>query len=312
MRHLVALLVLCATFHAGAADRAGTCGQALLAEVPLAITPAGEVLLPASLGQHEVYFALRMGSGLPLMIESSLQPLGLTPSVMNGTGRFRSGAQQVDRYVKLQDLRVDGFRLMERSAPVMPGNGEGDAWVFDGRIVAGILGSDMFRNVDAELQLATRTLRLYRAEKCTRGALVDWQDEAEVIPMWFDEAGTLTFNLEVNDRRVEATLLSGDPHSRVDGAVATRFLGLKQEDETQEPTILRARFTAKQLGLSDVPLRVSPALDCKLVSSRPVHGGIGYACLNVVPLQLGTELLQRLRVYISAGRQQVLIARLVE
>lgn len=304
MRGIALLALVLAFGPVNAAERVGACGQALLADVALVLPPQGGVYVPVSLGEQEVYFSLSMASGLPLIGSTAAHALGLAPLAMTGRGEWRNGEQRITQYVKLEGLRIGNYRLLSRAAPMIPQSGE-DAPQLDGRIVAGVLGSDVFRNVDAELLLAERRLRLYRPVKCLKGSLVDWAGEESKAQLRFDPAGTLVFNLDLNGKRVESTLLSGEARSSIDLAVATRYLGIDPS-----ATDITVDFTGPALKMAAVPLDLHKGPDCKLVGSRPGHGGIGYNCVNVVPFHLGTELLERLRVYVSVERGQILLAPL--
>ena len=307
MRRVLPALVLLAAFSGLVqAAQKGSCGQELLAEPALLMTPGGDVYIEATLGEQPVYFSLSMMSGLPLVAESSARALGLTPRPMNGGGNFRNGDQRVTHFVSLEGLSLDGYRLLKRAAPVLPQEaGQEEARRLQGRVVAGVLGSDIFRNVDVELMLGEGRLRLYRSVKCTRGKLVDWQDDAARMAARFDQAGTLVFNLELGGQVVESALLSGSALSVLDRELAVRFLGLDPEDDSGSmPLTLRGNGR----HLAELQARLRPGPDCKFVSRRPVHGSIGYECVNIVPFQLGTEVLSQMRVYISKEQASVLIA----
>lgn len=308
MSRILSVLVLFIFGGLVQAAQKGSCGQELLGEPALLITPDGDVYIEATLGTQPVYFRLSTTSGLPLVIEESAHALGLTLRPMNGSGTFRSGDQRVTHFVSLEGLSLDGYRLLKRAAPVMlPQQVQDQPLTLEGHVVAGVLGSDIFRNVDVELLLGEGKLRLYRSVKCTRGRLVDWQDDAARMALRFDQAGTMLFNLELGDQVVESTLLSGHASSVLDRGLAVRFLGLDPEDDGRSMSLT---VRGNGLHLADMQALLRPGPACKLVVRRPVHGGIGYECLNIVPFQLGTEVLAQMRVYISREQKAVLIAPL--
>jgi hypothetical protein len=70
-------------------------------------------------------------------------------------------------------------------------------------------------------------------------------------------------------------------------------------------------LTGSGLQIKDARVRLARDIKCKLTGSTPGYGAIGYSnCVNRVPFALGTDLLSRLRIYISLARKTVYISTL--
>jgi hypothetical protein len=320
MRGLLAAVILLATASgADAADKADRCAPQVLADVELGMTPAGDVYLPASLNGHDVYFRLAIGSGVPWILESAVEPLGLKILTRTGGAEVKAGGQRITQYANLVKMKVGAYGLLTRAALVVPGTEPPDT--FEGRPVVGTMGSTLIRNVDAELHLSERRFRLLKPFACFDRTPVYWGAEAAALPMRFDEAHTLVFALEIDGNKVESSLLNGSSISTIDVAVTREFFGFDQDSagvqvypspEGGSQALFHAMsLTGRALTITDVPVLMSTrtnGVKCKTGYLSQLRA-IGYEnCVNSVPFNLGTDLLTRMRVYISPKRRTVYIS----
>jgi len=308
-RSILLLVAISQPFALKAAD----CEPEMLADVQLRISPDGRLYLPAAIGDRQVYFELSMGWGLPMLQESSAKSLGLMPKPINGTGRF---PREITHYVQLEGLKVGNFLYAKRAAPLLPKHDD-DPEMLDDRLVAGIIGSTLFQHVDVELNLAERQLKLFRPFRCLAQSPVYWSREYAKLPLHFDEAGALVFTLELNGRKVEASMLSGARDSTIDVNAAREFFGfdensegikiVESEDGSPRKVFHAMSLTGPGLELPDARVRLRPG-GCKLTGSTKIYRAIGYTtCLNTVPFVLGFDLLSQMRIYVSSERDAVFV-----
>jgi len=310
-----AVLLLVTLFQPFAA-RAADCEAVLLADVRVYIAPDGQLFLPATIGGRQVYFELSMGSGLPMLLESSVKALGLIPKRMNGTGEFYS--RDITHFVQLEGLKVGDFQFKNRAAPVLPEPDAAGPHMLEDRLVAGTIGSTLFRGVDAELNLAERQLKLFSPFRCVGRSPVSWGAEAAKLPMRFDQAGALMFTLQLNGRKVEASMLSGSRYSTIDVNAAREFFGFDENsagvkiveaaDGSPRRVFHAMSLTGPGLEIPETSVQLRGGSECKLTGSTRIYGAIGYTeCLNVVPFRLGVDLLSRMRIYVASERQTVFV-----
>ena len=70
-------------------------------------------------------------------------------------------------------------------------------------------------------------------------------------------------------------------------------------------------LTAPGLEIHDARIRLERFTSCRLTASVPIYGAIGYTdCINVVPFNLGADLLSRLRIYIANDREKLFVTTL--
>jgi hypothetical protein len=144
-----------------------------------------------------------------------------------------------------------------------------------------------------------------------------WGGDIAALPLRYDAAGALVVTLELDGKRVEAGLLSGENISTIDSNATRKFFGFDetsegvevvQHDEGSPRSVFHAMsLTGRGLGIGDAKIRLRPGSSrCELTGRSLGYGAIGYSnCINVVPFQLGTDLLSQLRIYISRERKTV-------
>jgi hypothetical protein len=313
------LVLFSASWIAEAKAENPDCEPQLLAQLQLHVSPAGGVFVPASIGGKEVFFQLSIGSGLSWLFESSVKSLGLKAKRRNGGAGMTYDGKRITHYVALEGLKLGDFGLNTRLAPILPQPEVESPQILEGKLVLGIMGSTLFRNVDAELFLAERRLKLFKPFRCMSRSPVYWGGEVAELPLHFDAAGTLVFILELDGKKVEASLLTGGRASMIDVNATRQFFGFDEasagvevvqvDGEAPRSLFHAMSLTGRGLGIKDAKVRLASGPSCKLSGSTAVYGAIGYSdCINVVPFRLGTDLLSQLRIYISRVRETLYVS----
>jgi hypothetical protein len=239
---------------------------------------------------------------------------------MRGSGEFKRNGERLTRFVKLDDVSVGGLKLLSRAAPMVPEPDRNEPYRVDGKVILGIMGSTLVRSLDAELNLAARELKLFKPFGCFDSTPVYWGAEAAELPMRFDVAGTLVFTLELEGKKVEASLMAGERMSSIDTNATRKFFGFDENspgvellstDEGADRGLFHAMsLTGPGLGIEGARIRLRTGGTCELSKSVPGSGAIGYTeCINRVPFNLGTDLVSQLRIYIARKREKVYITR---
>jgi hypothetical protein len=301
------LACLGAMIQAASAPAADRCEHQVLANQKLHVTPDGAVFMPARLAGREVYFQLAIGAGLPEIGEGQAAALGLKPRRINGSGRFWRRGQQITHFVSLQGMSVGDAQLATRAALLIPASVAGPAAEIAGSPIVGLMGSTLFQNLDAELHLAARELKLFRRFKCLSRSPAYWGGEIAELPLRFDEAGALVVTLQLNGKRIETGLLGSSRESIIDANATQQFFGFGEEQGADGANAFHAMsLTGPGLTIENFRVQMRRFTNCKLTGSTTVYHAIGYAdCVNMTPFTLGTELLEHMRLYISSERDKV-------
>lgn len=149
-----------------------------------------------------------------------------------------------------------------------------------------VLGYDLFRQADVELDLQAGVLRLYRTEGCGDANLAYWaRAEADRVPLESTQDAGIAFSVQLNGQAVRAELNSAVPHSLVDTGTARRLGTL----ETFTVAAERVR---------------NPAL-------RPADLGRGYSAggfllkRDLQPVQLGLDFLRAHRILVAHSQRRL-------
>jgi hypothetical protein len=299
---------------------AAECQLTQYASADIAFHPQAGVLVPVKIGERDVWVALYMSSGLAMISPAAVRQLGLKTGYVDPTLNIRANGQPVEREVKLDSLAIGGANFAGWSFYVQPGP-ERPLNQYLGRPVIGTLSSRFMNAVDMELDLAGRKMNLFKHARC-RGEQVYWSREYTKEYLYVDPSGLLYFPLEIDGKRIETSLNTAGPRSRLSETIARRYFGFKRDAAAPKGTAPRGSFpiigmrnmglTARELSLADRPVHVYDDLErrCEHGQSERGSNAIGLRnCFGIVPFEIGTDLLQQLRIYIASEEKQIYITR---
>jgi hypothetical protein len=164
--------------------------------------------------------------------------------------------------------------------------------------------------VDYELDFAHNKLNLFSNNHCP-GNVVYWTDKAAAIPYTLDKIGIPVFPIELDGKKLTATLQAGGSHARLKTDFSKELYGfdehspgIRSDTSDSGKTVNHYRAMKMTLpGLSvtnaDVEL-VAGSKGC-IVSkdSGPEHSATYQNCFGNPPLTLGLDLLRHLRLYFA-------------
>lgn len=180
----------------------------------------------------------------------------------------------------------------------------------------GLLGFDVFRHVDFELDLANRKLNLFSQDHCP-GNVVYWSDTAAYVPLRRSRFGDLYFPVVLEGKVMEATFSPSEPFTTVTTDTTQRLYGFDasspgvQEERDGDGTA--HRFRAMQLatrGLKVMNTKIAlippPGRTCRLTVNSNNYGGATYrpSCKQF-PIKLGRNVLQDLRLFFAFSESRL-------
>lgn len=299
---------------------AAECRLTLLASADIVFQPGGGVLVPVRVGQHEVWMVLQMASGIAMINPAAVARLDLKTGPVRTDVRINAGGVTVEREVEPESLIIGKANFAGWKLYVQPGAPR-PLQMYQGRPVIGSLSSHFMNVVDMELDLAHRKLNLFSHARC-RGEQVYWSDEYTKEYLYVDPSGLLYFPIELDGQRVEASLNTQGPRSRLSEEVARQYFGFRRDASAapaQAPQgvgpVLGVRamgLTARELSLPDAQVHIIGDGQRKCGTAKSVRGSnaISYGnCLGIVPFEMGTDLLQHLRIYIASREKMIYITR---
>jgi predicted aspartyl protease len=300
LRRLAALRLLLLVL--ACCEQGSGCDLVKVTQVPL--EPKGRVFaVPVSVNGQSISMLLDTGANTSLLTDTAVQRLriaqdGQTVTIVSGVagGSLRA------------DARLDTMTLGSASLPVarIPVNSLSG---FDG-----VLGLNIMKNFDLDIDAPNRALTLYRVRSCER-ASPPWSEPAIPIAGASTRMGWLAIPFEIDGVAGSAVIDTGASFTWINPGMAKR-LGLTEQslanDRSLKLHVIAGedaqarvhRFQTMQVGpltLHDVPVVV-------LAKEPPALGGGRYFSEAVI----GQDVLSHRRIWFSFATDRLFIARSVD
>ena len=295
------------------ASEAKNCSLKQYASLDLVEPRGGLLLVPVTIQGSFAFMFLDTASSFSSITEIAVNRLALqTQQIPSGVG-VRSGEKQVKKIATAKPFSLGNAQfksadlLIYPSDTVFPTQG-------DMRVI-GTLGMDMLKHFDIELDVANKKLNLFSQDHCP-GRTVYWSKTYDSVPIRFGEMGELYFPMELDGKKIETTLATGNPTTSLSTDVTKKLFNFDSHSPDVETETDAAGRTAAQyraMELSGEGLRIinahimlvdRPKNDYCHLGSR--SGAAAYeGCFGVHPLQLGRNVLSKLHIYI-ATKEKVL------
>lgn len=311
---LVATLALLAPPQAWAA-----CQLTRYSTVELAYGPTGAVLVPVQIGGTDVWMALTMSTGMPMVSPAAVRQLGLKTWRVE-QDNLKADGQRIEEQTSVKSLRLGTADFADWTLYVYPG-AERPLPMFQGRPMIGNISARFMNVVDVELDLANNRMNLFKQSTCGKEA-VYWSKEFTTVKLYSDRSGLLLFPMELDGKNIETSLNTVGPRSRLSEVVARSHF--RFDRNSPEVTLdggaigapnmgyRRMALTAKSLSLADVPIHLydDSRRQCLPVKGSTQSGAIGFSnCFGVVPFEIGGDLLRQLRIYIATQERKIYFTR---
>jgi hypothetical protein len=166
----------------------------------------------------------------------------------------------------------------------------------------------VFRNLDFEIDLAHRKLNLFSQEHCP-GVVVYWSDTFAVVPLYRGTLGNLYLPLELNGKKVDATISPANAVSTLNIDAAKKLYDIDAREAGKGPEAHRTmQFSAPGLTVNNSKVLLEePAHKCLLRTRGGESGAAGYHdnCAGHFPMRVGRNVLQELRLYFAMKEQKL-------
>ena len=226
-------------------------------------------------------------------------------------GFYLSDGSQLDHFVKIPDVAI-GASHFEAVKFLLARFDERT-----GHDMKGILGANLLRNFDVEIDPAARKVNLFSPDHC-EGKVVYWAPTYTDLPVNVDSHGQIELTMLLDGHEVDAVLDTGAPRTTLDYGYVQRTFDLDSDSPAIERisgegknAVFRARF--KSLVAGDVTIK-NPVIDLSvdLVARRRMaealdSGHSGSAAMHHTKLVLGMDVLKALHLYIAYGEEKLYI-----
>jgi hypothetical protein len=243
----LSLSTFCLAAMAGLSSLAGLgakadCTLHKLAELRV-VVENDQILIPATIGGQHVNALFDTGFPTTIIPSSAADRLGVLASRTSQPSYFNArtpasaapgGLSDNAGMVSNDDLAWGDIDELVLDKITMKGARAGiihSTRAFVGNDVSILLGNDIWRDFDIEVDLSRNLITVYRASDCgATGALAYWGASTGYNVIDLAKAGPGTaFDVKLNGRTLYAVLDSGSPHSSLTEKAAAR-LGLDRPD----------------------------------------------------------------------------------
>jgi predicted aspartyl protease len=283
-----------------AADGVGVCGTIRLAETAVAILN-DQPIVKVFANSAAVLLLLDTGAEATVLTPAAAQRIGAQHArvewrrQMHGlTGDIPAGE------LELRNLTIGGVEVPRRRVRVGPIE---IVNALSGPL-DGVLGADILRSFDIDLDLPGRRMSLYQGQSCTAAAPA-WAQPYARIAAGRSPSNRLSFTVQLDGRRISALLDSGAQFSVLSTRMA-RALGVTEAVLARDPPVTVSGADGEQLSAH--AHRFSRLeVDGEVIRNAEID--VTEISLNEADLVLGIDFLGSRRVWISYGSQQLFLMR---
>jgi hypothetical protein len=277
------------------------------------LPPTGTPLVPVSINGKPGAMILNTGSALSSLFTNQAEKLGLQKRRLKTDSKVHFGGALADSYVEVESFGIGGTNFGRKGILIDPRNVRDDERPVP---IVGTIDMDMFARMDVELDLARNKLNLFSQDHCKdMGAY--WARVFAEAPLHRGQLGELYFAVELEGRRIEATVAADQPATTLDIQVARTWLDFDESspDIVREGGGERPLMHYKAMKLTAPGLEVSNTKvylvdyageNCGRQKFGRKSGAVGFiGCHGLYPLQLGRNILKELRLYFAIRENKV-------
>lgn len=282
------------------------------AALDLSELPNGSLLVPVTIQESRAFMILNTASAFSTIMESAVSRLGLQTQRVPFGVQVNSASRPIENLATANGFSLGNVQFKRVDFLETPNDAIG-ANPDDAQVI-GVLGMDVFSHFDLELDIANRKLKVFSPDHCP-GHAVYWTDKYDSVPIRFGKLGEFYFPMELDGKKIETTLAAGNRTTTLSTDVTRKLFNFDKnspdmESETDPAGRTTVHYRAMKLsgeGLQIINAHITlidrPQSACRLGSEA---GAAAYdGCFGVHPLQLGRNVLAKLRIYI-ATKEKVL------
>lgn len=324
-----AALAFVATLPVAGMANAADCKLQNVATLAASQGPEQLLLVPATVGRQQLKMLLDTGAERGVIDVSVMQAQNMTPMkiatpppIFNVPGApflsmvqftmpdyYLADGTQLDHFAKVPLLTLGASRF--ENMPFLLAR-------FDeklGQGMKGIIGSNVLRNYDVDVDPATATVNLFSPDHC-EGKVVYWARTFADLPIHVRANGAIELEMTLDGHDVTALLDTGAAHTTITLEMAHRIFGFNPEAAGVEhisgegnDATYRTRFVslvAGDLAIKNPQITIVPDPVARKRMARAMDSGFsGSLDFRNARLVLGMDILRQLHFYIAYREQKL-------
>ncbi|MCR0983410.1 retropepsin-like aspartic protease [Roseomonas populi] len=256
-------------------------------------------VMPVEVNGRPVPFVMDTGASLTTLLPEGVAVLGLPVDRLRFSSGVGIAGETRAQNVLLSRMRVGGHDLRNLSVPVAAYSRPG------GARVAGLLGADLLRISEVELDMPARRVTLHDGRRC-RLAAMPGQGAYDAIPVALVGGGLMVLPVEVNGQPMRALFDTGAEASLLRRSLAPA-IGVTEQEVTRLPM-----GTAHGIGTGGVEVRLLRGVTVRIGAERMAGASL---LLGPLPasapfdLILGQDYIGGRRFWLSYAEQRLYVQR---
>ncbi|HEX3674477.1 MAG TPA: retropepsin-like aspartic protease [Rhizomicrobium sp.] len=278
----------------GAARADQPCRLMLATSLDMVPDADGNPTIPVSINGKDARMLIDTGGVYSMVTGTAASALGLRGEpIQPGVFYMTVYGQTLSRKATAETFAVGRLKLAHYGFLVMPGD------MLDATL-AGIVGPDILRRFDIELDFAGGKFNVFSQDHC-EGKVVYWSDDYAVLPLEIDETGHITADATLDGKAVKVLIDTGGSRSFMTVGAARDLFGLETKDLTQ----LRPGTSGKD----PIYGHVFQSLDLAGISVRNPNFLLrpDKSSAEREQIILGMSVLAKLHLYIAYGEKRLYV-----
>lgn len=274
----------------------------------------GRVLLPITLDDTPHLLFMDTGSEIGMLSTSVVDQLGLKlQRINNGMTFYRFSGDSMTHYVSISSLKIGPDEAKYTAFLVADWSNEDPA-------SDGVLGTDILKNFDLDLDFAANKLNLFSQDHCD-GKVVYWAREYAVLDADIDKTGGITVAMTLDGHDVKAIVDTGTALTTLNETDAKRDFGIDptspgMETLTDARGIKYYRYRFKSLSMGSVTMPnplifilpdAAGAAARRDVTEQKLQGYQGIGAYRGPAIILGTDALRHLHLYVAYREHKIYV-----
>ncbi len=315
--HLSFAIVLSSFAGVAVSAHADDCKLARIADLNVEISH-GKIFVPVSIESANRLMAIDTGAPLSALDPQTATNLNLVTRRIYQGAMFNAAGEQFTQMAIIHMLGIGQLRAQDARVLVWPSRMSQDPQM------GGVLGADLLRHYDIDIDLANRKVGLFSQDHCP-GKVVYWtSDHVAVIPMHVVNSGHIAVPVTLDGHEFDAILDTGSYNTYLSLEAAQNVYGLRpdspelvRDSNANGPggvPLYRHTFealTLEGLKIANVPVVVwhnmlkfgvsqTPPIGSRLSDSDESGG--------VTDMMLGLHELRNLHVYIAYKEEKIYVS----
>ena len=204
---------------AASSQAAESCALKQVASADAKVTPGGQLLIAARIGDTPVWWQIDTGAAVSILGQAAAMRLGLFIE-QGRTHVYGFDGKDIDKHTRLPELKLGNLVSRNEVFPVTPYGGDGSD-----ELPIGLFGADYLRNYDVEIDMDHGKVNLFSTDHC-RGKVVYWAAQYNAAPFHLTDQNRIELDATLDGQTIISQIDTGSDVTYLSSGAARRYFGM--------------------------------------------------------------------------------------